>query len=205
MHATPFTNSIAVGTEAIKPVWDAFQNATSLTVLLRLLMAGAVPNREAMLRRTLQGFTSATEFANHLVREHGLDFRTAHRVIGEATRECVEQHRLDLEKVAAVHLRKLGATVSFAGMEPASIAQTLEAGGGPGPLSFRNCWDRMRDQWVEHCRRMHSQKRHWQLAELNLKHETDAFLTASHHAGQPQSTTGKPGRFCSAVPGCKRR
>ena len=82
MHATPFTNCISVGTEAMKPVWSALQDLTEMTILMRLIIAGAQPNREAMLERAVKGFTVATASADRLVSKANLDFRTAHRLIG---------------------------------------------------------------------------------------------------------------------------
>jgi argininosuccinate lyase len=180
MHATPFTNSIAVGTEAIKPVWSALRSATEITVLMRVMVAGAVPNPEAMLQRAIGGLTAATEFANRLVREHGLDFRTAHRIIGEAARAYVENGKGSFAELAAIQSREASVVASFADLNPASIVQSLEAGGGPASRSFENCWRSVKEQWAEHCRRIRMQKKHWEIAELNLQREIEAFLAASH-------------------------
>jgi argininosuccinate lyase len=80
MKSTPFTNSIAVSTEAIHPVRDALRQATEMIIATRLMVAGAIPNGDAMLRRAHSGLTSATAIANHLTKHANLDFRTAHRV-----------------------------------------------------------------------------------------------------------------------------
>src|SRR6266571_7495745 len=50
MHAKPFTNSISVGTEAVSHVWPALQNIMEAATLARLVVAGAKPQPEAMLR-----------------------------------------------------------------------------------------------------------------------------------------------------------
>ena len=82
MHAKPFTNSISVGTEAVSPVWNALQSLTEALTLARLVVAGAEPQAAAMLERATDGFTSATEFANRLVTETGMPFRSAHHLVG---------------------------------------------------------------------------------------------------------------------------
>src|SRR5258708_22240307 len=69
MHASSFTNSIATGTEAMRPVFRALQDVTEMSLLVRLVVGGAQPNSDAMLRRARSGFTNATAFADRLVAE----------------------------------------------------------------------------------------------------------------------------------------
>src|SRR6267154_1495489 len=96
MHNAPFTNSIAVGTEAVQPVWQALQDTADMAILLRLVISGAKPIAPAMLRRAVDGFSNATEIANRVMYETGTDFRTAHRIVGRAitmTTEATQQDR----------------------------------------------------------------------------------------------------------------
>ena len=59
------------------------------------LMAGVVAsitvNTVAMAQRATEGYTYGTDLAEVLVQEHGLDFRTAHRLVGAAVRLAHEQ------------------------------------------------------------------------------------------------------------------
>ncbi len=71
MHATPFSNSIAVGTEGVKPVWAAASGMADALTLIRLIVAGAEPNHGAMRLRALSGQTNATALADWLVRSTG--------------------------------------------------------------------------------------------------------------------------------------
>ena len=84
MHGAPFTNSISVGTEGIKPLWPAFAELTDAITLLRLVLAGARPRPERMWRSGVAGRVTAMLVADQLVREQGLDFRTAHAEVGRA-------------------------------------------------------------------------------------------------------------------------
>ncbi len=82
VHAAPFSNSVAVGTEASRHVAPALVQVAEAATLARLVVAGARPVAERMLARTEAGLTTATELATRLAREGDLDFRSAHRVVG---------------------------------------------------------------------------------------------------------------------------
>lgn len=83
MRSAPYTNSIQVGTEAIRNLSSALKNTEDAATLLRLMIDGLVPNRTNMSTRAKTGFTTAIEWANQLVRREGLDFRSAHHQVGE--------------------------------------------------------------------------------------------------------------------------
>src|SRR6185503_7044831 len=82
MHATPFANSVAVGTEGCAGVVDALDAAADSVTLLRLVVARARPRPGAMRSRAIAGQTTATALAERLVAEEGLSFREAHHLVG---------------------------------------------------------------------------------------------------------------------------
>jgi argininosuccinate lyase len=170
MHAMPFTNCIAVGTEAAKPLWGALQNLTETTALLRLVVAGAEPNREAMLERSIKGFTVAVAFADRLVSQADLDFRTAHRMIGSAVLETLENENERFERVASRSATNRGASVSFDDLDPAAVARSLKFGGGPGSSSLNRCLEYLKEQWRLQYRQKQLQKAQWEQAQASLNH-----------------------------------
>ncbi|HZB47925.1 MAG TPA: lyase family protein [Mycobacteriales bacterium] len=86
--ATPFTNSIEVGTEAVASVWPGLAAAADAVLLAQMLAGGARPDPDRMAARAVDGFTAATAVANRLVRA-GVPFRTAHTRVGDAVRRAV--------------------------------------------------------------------------------------------------------------------
>ncbi|MEV0395254.1 argininosuccinate lyase [Polymorphospora rubra] len=86
--STPFTNSIEVGTEAVASIWHGLRAAEHSVLLSQVLVSGARPAAARMNECAVAGFTSATSVANRLVR-HGMSFRTAHHVVGDAVRKAV--------------------------------------------------------------------------------------------------------------------
>lgn len=171
MHGAPFTNSISVGTEAVKPQWDALQNAIEMLVLMRLLAAHAVPNREAMLRRAAEGFTTATELANCLVRQGNLDFRSAHHMVGEVVAAAHRRGSHGFDRPALEELESHGVHASFSGFQPEAAVRSLEWGGGPGPESIHHCLNELQKLWRGLRRKKISWQKQWQNAEARLREE----------------------------------
>ncbi|HEV3363817.1 MAG TPA: lyase family protein, partial [Acidimicrobiia bacterium] len=115
MHAAPFSNSVAVGTEGCAGVVEALDAAAHSVTLLRLVVAGARPRPGAMLARAIAGQTTATAAAERLVAEEGLSFREAHRLVG---RLLAEERPLDDRNAD--------------GLDPMAVALGARFGGGPG-------------------------------------------------------------------------
>jgi argininosuccinate lyase len=168
MHSAPFTNSISVGCEAVKPVWNALQSLTETVHLMCLIVGRATPNRDKMCARALEGFTTATEFANRLVCDRCFDFRSAHRIVGEAISAAIEKGSNVLEEVAGVAAGK-GLILASDSFSPAAVVQSLEFGGGPGPRSMRTCLDHLRGTWSCHLRQIRSLRKSWREAEIKLQ------------------------------------
>ncbi|WP_159944709.1 MULTISPECIES: argininosuccinate lyase [unclassified Nocardiopsis] len=131
VKSTPFTNCIEVGTEAVgacQPGLDAVADAVRLA---QVLVSGARPVPERMRARAVEGFTTATAVANHLVRE-GVAFRTAHHAVGASVRRALEAGHTRLEEVAVDGERH---AVPGHLASPAAAARATRAGGGPGAFA----------------------------------------------------------------------
>lgn len=170
---TPFTNSIVVGTEAVRPVWQALQSITDATTLTRLVVAGAQPDTEKMYRRTIEGFTLATELANELVRS-GTDFRTAHRAVGESIRHSLDHNEPTLASVAQ-QLRERGFEITPESLDAAEVVNKTSYGGGPAPESLNRCLKQCRESWSAAVQSLRTLKRKWRAAD-ELLAETVAEL-----------------------------
>jgi argininosuccinate lyase len=151
--ATPFTNSIEVGTEAMTAVWPGLRAVEQSVLLSQTLVSGARPVPMRMAQRAEDGFTTATSLANRLVRD-GVPFRTAHHQVGEAVRRAVEAGSTDLD----------GA------MAPSDVVGELRYGGGPG--AFDEPFERAIATWQAH-RRWHQ---HWRAADAAAAAELAAAV-----------------------------
>jgi argininosuccinate lyase len=128
MHATPFANSVAVGTEGCAGAVEALDAAADSVTLLRLVVAGARPQPAAMLARAAAGQTTATAWAERLVTEEGLSFREAHRLVGQLLTDADATDR----RSPAAPVRMPDHRDVAGGLDPTSVARAARFGAGPG-------------------------------------------------------------------------
>jgi argininosuccinate lyase len=164
-HATSFTNSIAVGTEAAHHVWAGLAHVREAAALARLVVAGARPAPFRMLLRAQQGFTAATELSNRLVTREGISFRTAHRRVGELI-NAIEAAQAGSQGDAGLDGSPPPAWPSD--LDPAVVAETSVYGGGPGPASFARAAGEVRAAWHEQLHYLRAKLRAWRCAEAAL-------------------------------------
>jgi argininosuccinate lyase len=160
MHATPFSNSVAVGTEGVKPLWGALDELTEATLLARLVVAGAQPQPGSMYRRAVEGFTPATELANRLVVGTGMSFRQAHHLVGALVTGAAERGE-PLRESAERLFREHGLEAQAAWLDPAAVAAGAAYGGGPAEASLKGIVAGLRWDWADAARRLHEQSRGW--------------------------------------------
>jgi argininosuccinate lyase len=125
MHAKPFTNSIAVSTEATTHVWGAMRGLAEAVTLARLIVRDAEPQGDAMLFRAVKGQTVATEVANRLVASSGMPFRTAHHRVGAELRKA-ESRNLGLRTASWAHVPEFADK-----LDPRDVVEASKYGGGP--------------------------------------------------------------------------
>lgn len=177
MHATPFSNSVAVGTEGVKPLWHALDELTESAVLARLVTAGAEPQPGSMHRRAVEGFTPATELANQLVMETGMSFRQAHHRVGEAVTEAGERGE-PFDVAAGRLLREHGLAVEAEWLDPAAVVSRAAYGGGPAEASLRRILSELREGWAQAARRLDERSRRWGEGERALAEAVGRVLAA---------------------------
>ncbi|MFF4707224.1 argininosuccinate lyase [Streptomyces sp. NPDC001288] len=166
MRGTPFTNSIAVGTEAMTHVMPALDATIDAVKILRMAYDGARPVPRAMADRATAGLTHATATAEWLVRR-GVPFRRAHHQVGEAAL-AVAEGRADSLGAALEANGHLPADDS-ADLRPESVWWAAEFGGGPGPASFRRCHEPLAQSWEDHRARLAKETARWRDADERLR------------------------------------
>lgn len=105
----------------------ALEEAGSIARLAAAVLAGMRVDTERMARAAREGFTNAADVADVLAASGGLDYRTAHKVVGLAVRRLVEEGagELTAEAVAEAALELTGTAVVVdpAQLDPAACAQ----------------------------------------------------------------------------------
>jgi len=160
MHSTPFSNSVAVGTEGVKPLWSALTEVTEAMVLTRLAICGAQPQPDRMKQLAVDGFTTATALANRLVQDGALSFRQAHRLVGQLVSLAVERGE-SLETVTRHRFGTQGIAVHAESLDPDAVAEGADYGGGPSATSLGRVIDELRHGWSRGAHRLAERARHW--------------------------------------------
>jgi argininosuccinate lyase len=115
----------------------ALEEAGAVARLAAAVLAGLRVNGERMARAAREGFTNAADVADVLAQTAGLDYRTAHKVVGLAVRRLVDQGagELTAAAIAEAALEVTGASVEIdpAQLDPAACAQARLQAGSSSP------------------------------------------------------------------------
>jgi argininosuccinate lyase len=110
-----------------EPLFDAADTLRDVLVLLAELLKGVTPRPERMRAALAEGFATATDLADYLVRK-GLPFRDAHEVVARAVR-AAEAAGKDLSALGLDELR------AFSPLVAADVVQVLTP---EGSVASRN-------------------------------------------------------------------
>jgi argininosuccinate lyase len=167
LHA-PFSNSIAVGTEAVKAMSAALVETSESALLLRLVARAATPNRQRMLESAQNGHTVALELANHLVRDAGLDFRSAHHLTGELVNDCIARRGILSDDDSAAFLGRRGLRVGVENLTVTRVAATARFGGGPAEDAIRTTIGGLKAALLRQRATYNQLRRQWNDSESEL-------------------------------------
>jgi argininosuccinate lyase len=114
-----------------EPLFDAADTLADTFTILAELLGGIVPRPERMRAALSEGFATATDLADYLVRK-GVPFRDAHEIVARAVREAEAAGR-DLADLPLAQLQALSPMVGndvFALLTPeGSVASRCHTGG----------------------------------------------------------------------------
>jgi argininosuccinate lyase len=130
-----------------EPLFDALDTVLgSLRAFADMIPAMGV-KREAMERAARQGFATATDLADYLVRK-GVAFRDAHEIVGRAVRLAIDSGR-DLAELDLEELRELSAKIEKDVYQALTLEGSLAARrhlGGTAPDQVRAAIERARQR-----------------------------------------------------------
>jgi argininosuccinate lyase len=130
-----------------EPAFEALDTLSLSLEVMRGMVADMEPNREAMRAAAAQGFSTATDLADWLVRALNMPFRQAHHVTGKlvalAEERGVDLPDLSLEEMRSVEPRITEEIFSVLGVEN-SVA-SRRSYGGAAPANVK----RMAEWWLE--------------------------------------------------------
>ena len=122
--------------------------ATGVATLMGGVLKGMSFHSSVAAARLANGFTTATDLVEMITLETGLDFRTAHRIVGRLVREATQTNRTmreltttDLDAAAQVILNRplhLSETVFAQANDPATAIAARQGIGGAAPEPLSN-------------------------------------------------------------------
>jgi argininosuccinate lyase len=121
-----------------EPLFDTIDTVLACLHAFADMIPALRTKREVMYRAVKQGFATATDLADYLVRK-GLPFRDAHEVVGRAVRLGVETGR-DLAEMELAELQAFSPLIEadvFAVLTPEGSVATRNHLGGTAPAQVR--------------------------------------------------------------------
>lgn len=182
MQATPYTNGVAVGTEAVRGAYTSLADVAEAATLLRYVVEVMTPDAEQMRKRAATSYVNATSLVERLCARGGMSFRAAHELVGRAVSEAIAARGVaptDFTTAALRLMREAGMDPSVIGSDwtdPATLAGRAEQGGGPGDRSVASQIAGLRGAIREHCRSVRCRRLQYRYADRQLARSVEAIL-----------------------------
>ena len=133
-----------------EPLFDTVDTLKNCLRAFADMMPHVRPKREVMYEAAKQGYATATDLADYLVRK-GVPFRDAHEIVGKAVRLCVES-RKDLAELAITELQQLSASIEADVFDVLTLEGSVAARdhvGGTAPRRVREAAQQARSALEE--------------------------------------------------------
>ena len=113
-----------------EPLFDTVDTLTDTLQVFTAMLSGIGVNAQAMRRAAAEGFATATDLADYLVKR-GLPFREAHEAVARAVRFAAEQGK-DLAEVALPDLQRFSPLIAEDVYGVLTLEGSLNARDHPG-------------------------------------------------------------------------
>jgi argininosuccinate lyase len=113
-----------------EPLFDTVDTLVNTLRVFAGMMSGVTVNKEAMRRAALEGYATATDLADYLVKK-GVPFREAHEVVARAVRFAAER-AVDLAVLSLADLQQFCALIEQDVFEVLTLEGSLNARNHPG-------------------------------------------------------------------------
>ncbi|WP_425465043.1 argininosuccinate lyase [Paenibacillus sinopodophylli] len=143
LHNTPFGDIVDTEDDMQPYAWRSLDTLEVVYRLLAKVIASLQINEEVLRQRAAASFATVTELADTLVREEGLSFRNAHKIVSHLVSQAIQQNDLinDLSlqslNEAAIHTIGLPLRLSEKqfklALDPQHFVNVRKLCGGPSP------------------------------------------------------------------------
>ena len=128
-----------------EPLFDTVDTVSDTLRIFADMVSAITVNPEMMRQAAFQGYATATDLADYLVKK-GLPFRDAHEVVARAVRFCVEKG-CDLSEMTLDQMKEFSNLIEADVLEILTLEGSVKARdhiGGTAPAQVKNAIDNMR-------------------------------------------------------------
>src|SRR5918993_694257 len=182
VHNTPFGDIVDTEDDLQPLVFGMFKDAVRAVRLVASAMASAGFDEARMARRATEGWITVTELADTLTRDHGVAFKTSHRIAARLVQESSARPDVPPATLLTQIAASLGATVSYSREElasilsPARFVEVRRTPGGPAPEETARASAVSRQRLADDGAWLGSATSHLRTAEAELKAAVGALM-----------------------------
>ncbi len=128
-------------------LFDAFDNLSLCLAAMAGMMAEITPQKDNMRQAAMQGFSTATDLADWLVREAGLAFREAHHITGRLV-AMAEEKKCDLAELSVAEMQAVAPEITddiFSILSVENSVASRKSYGGTAPEQVK----KQAQKWLE--------------------------------------------------------
>ncbi len=118
-------------------VFDGFDTLKDTLIMSSELIKNVKPNKKKMLEMANKGYTTATDFADFLVRENGLSFREAYKISSKIV-NYAEKNQKTLDMLTLQELRKFFKNLSHSVLKVFDVKNSMNSKKSYGGTSEKN-------------------------------------------------------------------
>ena len=132
-----------------EPVFDSSDTIVIALKVMAAMVGDMKINSKNMLAATQQGFITATDLADYLVRECQLPFRQAHHVTGQIVK-IAQQRNIELSKLTLDEMQQIEAKITnniYDVLEVKNSVASRKSYGGTAPQQIRQILDNLKNKY----------------------------------------------------------
>ena len=118
-------------------VFDGYDTLKDTLIMSKELIKNIKPNKKRMLEMANKGYTTATDFADYLVKEKGLSFREAYRISSKLV-NYAEKNKKTLDKLSLDELKKFYKDLNFKVLKVFDVRNSVNSKISFGGTSEKN-------------------------------------------------------------------
>ena len=182
VHSAALGDTVDVEDEFYEPLFRTFEHGVGVLRLLDAVLSTARFNVELLARRANEGFTTATELADTLVRCAGLSFRQAHRVASRVVQASdTDAARVTPDLVDEAARQTIGRPIRLAeddlraALDPWAFVEKRTIPGGPAPAAMQAHLAQLHDRLASDATWRDARQAQIESARATRQHELTAL------------------------------